>query len=114
MRLFGFEISRTKAAPPTNLQSPSNSSAWWPIVREPFTGAWQRGKEQRKETILSFHAVYSCVTLIASDVSKCRIRLVERDGNGIWNEIDSPSFSPVLRKPNRYQNRIKFFEQWIV
>lgn len=113
MRLFGFEITRPKAVP-ANLQAPSSNGGWWPIVREPFTGAWQRNLERRRETVLTFHAVYSCVTLIASDVAKCRLRLVEQDSNGIWNEIDVSAFSPVLRKPNRYQNRIKFFEQWIV
>src|SRR5262249_14260188 len=43
-----------------------------------------------------------------------RCRLVEKDDNGIWNEVTAAAFSPVLRKPNRLQNRIKFFEQWIV
>lgn len=114
MRFFGLEITRAKATPPVALQSPSRSSAWWPVVREPFSGAWQRNKSQSRDTVLTFHAVYSCVTLIASDIAKCRMRLVERDGDGIWNEVESPAFSPVLKKPNRYQHRIKFFEQWVV
>lgn len=114
MRLFGLEITRAKAAP-EGLQTPwGGSRGWWSIVREPFTGAWQRNREQTRETVLTFHAVYSCVTLIASDVAKCRVRLVEQDRNGIWTAIESASFSPVLRKPNRYQNRIKFYEQWTV
>jgi HK97 family phage portal protein len=86
----------------------------FPIVREPFTGAWQKNLELRPESIATFHAVYSCITLIASDVSKVRLRLVEQDSNGIWTETSSPTFSPVLAKPNRYQNRIKFYEQWVV
>lgn len=87
---------------------------FYPLVHEPFTGAWQRNMEMRPESIASYHAVYSCITLIASDISKVRIRLVEQDAGGIWSETYSPTFSPVLAKPNRYQNRIKFFEQWIV
>lgn len=87
---------------------------FYPLVREPFTGAWQRNMEMRPESVATFHAVYSCITLIAADVSKVRIRLVEQDDDGIWTETFSPAFSPVLRKPNRYQNRIKFYEQWIV
>ena len=113
MRLFGYEITRAKAAP-TGLQPASSAGGWWPLIREPFTGAWQRNREQTNEMILTFHAVYACVTLIASDVAKCRVRLVEQDANGIWVATESASFSPVLRKPNRYQNRIKFYEQWIV
>jgi HK97 family phage portal protein len=34
--------------------------------------------------------------------------------SGIWNEVESAAFSPVLRKPNRYQTRIQFLSQWIV
>lgn len=112
---FGFEI--VKAAPPAGLQQPTSYSRgreWWPVVRESFTGAWQRNTELRRESVLAHSAVYSCVTLIASDISKMRLRLVEQDSKGIWKETESAAFSPVLRKPNRYQNRIKFVEQWIV
>jgi len=87
---------------------------WFPIIHEPFTGAWQRNMEIRAETTITYSAVYSCVTLIASDIAKVRLRLVQQDANGIWSETTSSAFSPVLRKPNRYQNRIKFIEQWIV
>lgn len=118
MRLFGFQISRAKAITPTQPAYVegvwNNPRQWMNIIREPFTGAWQRNMEERFETVTAYYAVYSCVTLIASDISKCRIRLVEKDRNGIWLETESPAFSPVLRKPNRYQNRIKFFEQWVV
>lgn len=84
------------------------------FIREPFTGAWQRGQELRTENVTAHSAVYANVTLIASDISKMCLRLGEEDADGIWTPVDSPSFSPVLRKPNRYQNRIKFIEQWVV
>lgn len=110
-RLLGFAVERTKSLP----SSPSwGWGGWWPIIREPFTGAWQRNMSERPENLLAFYAVYSCVTLIASDIGKLRLRLMEQDSNGIWTETESPAFSPVLRKPNAYQNRIKFYEQWIV
>jgi HK97 family phage portal protein len=120
VEIFGFTIARTSAIATREkqLQSiPSTSSGWfniWPILREPFSGAWQLNGEISQETILSFHAVYACVTLIASDISKMRLRLVEEDANGIWTETQSPAFSPVLRKPNRFQNRIKFIEWWLI
>lgn len=113
MRLLGFEITRAKAAP-QGLQAPSGSGGWWPIIREPFAGAWQQNREIRNETILTYSAVYSCVTLIASDVSKLGLRLAEEIEDGVWTPTSSAAFSPVLRKPNRYQNRIKFIEQWVV
>lgn len=82
-------------------------------MREPFAGAWQKNMELRVETSLAYSAVYSCITLIASDISKIELCLVEEDENDIWHEVDVPAFSPVIRKPNRYQTRIKFIEQWI-
>ena len=94
---------------------PRDRGYWWlPIVHEPFTGAWQKNISLRPENILAFHAVYACIERIASDVAKCRLRLVEQDERGIWTEIEVPAFSPVLRKPNHYQTRIQFFESWML
>jgi HK97 family phage portal protein len=92
------------------------SASYWPgIIQEPFTGAWQKNVTlDRKESLLRNSAVYACVTGIATDVSKMRIKL-DRNENGIWTEITTGSpWLPVLRKPNHYQNRIKFIEQWIL
>ena len=86
---------------------------WWPIVRESYPGAWQQNVTATAETVLAHAAVYACITLIASDIGKLRIRLVEQDDDGIWQETENTAHTPVLRKPNRYQNRIKFYEQWI-
>lgn len=91
----------------------SNRSGWWPVIREPYTGAWQRNDETSLDTVLTYSAVFACVTLIAADIAKLSLRLVEQV-DGIWTETESPAFSPFLRKPNRYQTRIKFIEQWIV
>jgi HK97 family phage portal protein len=52
------------------------------------------------------------VRLITTDIGKMRLKLMERTGN-IWMETESPSFSPVLRKPNEIQTRIKFIQQWL-
>ena len=43
-----------------------------------------------------------------------RLTLVAEDDDGIWTETESAAFSPVLRKPNRYQTRIAFFQQWML
>ncbi len=112
MKVFGFEIARAKQVPAT-LSTPTNRGGWWNIIREAATGNWQRNIEWRTEDVLGFAAVYACVTLIASDIGKIRIKLVELDANGIWTERESPAFSPVLRKPNHFQIRIKFIEQWL-
>ena len=46
--------------------------------------------------------------LIAQDIGKVCLRLVTEDANGIWTETENPAFSPVLRKPNRYQTSSSF------
>src|SRR6185312_15165565 len=73
---------------------------------------WQRNEELNVDSQLAFFAVFACRTLISSDISKNRIRLVAQNGS-IWQETSNPAFSPVLRKPNEFQNRIQFFENWV-
>jgi HK97 family phage portal protein len=99
--------------PPAANNVPDSGRAWYSLVRESFTGAWQRNITVDRECVLSFHATWACMTLIASDISKLMCRLREYKG-GIWIDAESSSFSPVLRKPNRYQNRIQFWESWII
>jgi len=109
----GLELIRTKAAP-ASLSSINSRAGWWPVVRESYTGAWQANVEVSLVDVLQHPTVFACVSLIASDIAKMRLRLVALDENGIWSEKDSPSFSPVLRKPNRYQTRIQFFKSWLI
>lgn len=99
------------------LRSPlvRRSGGWAPIlrVREPYTGAWQNNDELGGDSALSYFAVFACITLIAADVGKLTLRLVQQDDEGIWDEATNSAWSPVLRKPNRYQTTQKFIEQWI-
>lgn len=111
MQIFGFNITRTKAAPPVPVYE--NRGGWYRIL-ESFTGAWQHNVVVDQNTVLSYHAVYACMTLIAADIAKLRVKLVEQDKDGIWSEVTSPAYSPVLRKPNRYQTRIQFWESYIL
>lgn len=93
----------------------AGTGGWFGLVREPWGGAWQANVAvDSPRQVLAFSAVFSCVTIIASDIAKLRIKLVEEDENGISAELKQSPFMPVLRKPNRYQTRIKFVEQWMV
>jgi len=112
LSLFGFELSATKAAGLRPLSS-SSRGGWYPIIREPFTGAWQQNAEISGPTALSNTTVFACITLIARDVAKLRLRLVQQDDEGIWSETTNSAYSPVLRKPNRYQTILSFIEQWM-
>lgn len=104
-------IPLEKAAPAGQLVD--NRGGWFPLIRESFPGAWQQNVEVKFETVLSNHADFACRTLIASDIAKLRIKLVEKDA-AIWREVSNPAFSPVLRKPNRYQTRQQFMECWVL
>jgi len=111
LQVFGrkFELS-TKGL---QLHALSSQGGWWPLVREPFTGAWQRNIEISAGSALSYFAVYACYRLITTDIGKLCLRLVEQDQHEVWTETESAAFSPVLRKPNRYQTINKYVEQYI-
>lgn len=91
-----------------------NRTGWSPwVVAEPFSGAWQKDVQWSTDTVLAYHAVYSCISLISADIGKLRLKLMQIDDDGIWTETTSPAYSPVLKRPNRYQNHIQFTEWWI-
>jgi len=112
MKLLGFEITRARAEQ-KSLAPVYPRNTFWGFVRESFAGAWQTNVTVSRDEILAYFAVYSCISLIAQDISKMRLKLVQKTSDGIWEETDSPAFSPVLRKPNHFQTRIKFIEYWI-
>ena len=70
--------------------------------------------DQQTTRASSFHADFACKTLIARDIAKLRVKLVEKDDNDIWSETTNPAFSPVLRRPNDYQTRNQFWECWLL
>lgn len=109
MRFFGLDITRAKS-----VSAVDDRRGWWSTVREAFPGAWQRNVEVRTESVLAFHAVFACITLIASDVAKLRLKLVQQSQDGIWSETTNGAYSPVLRKPNKAQTRIQFWESWLL
>lgn len=92
----------------------SRSGGWVNVVKESFPGAFQRDIEITTSDVLAFPTVYRCINLISSDVAKLRVRLVQQDSHGIWAEVKNAAYSPVLRKPNRHQTRIQFFESWMI
>lgn len=95
-----------------DLSPPDNRGSWWPIVREPFSGAWQRNEELTADQAMAFHAVFACHTLICSDIAKLGLLLVAKKDN-VWQEITNPAYSPVLRKPNHFQNIVQFVAGWV-
>src|SRR5688500_6529063 len=88
-------------------QLSSVESRGWFRILESYAGAWQRNVEITLDNVTTHPAIFACTTLITNDISKMRLRLVQQDDDMIWNEVENPAFSPVLRRPNRYQNRIQ-------
>ena len=127
MNFFGLSIARTKAAvSPMGVNNPTtgggalvpvrSTGGFFATILESFPGAWQKNVTvDNDRNLLAFSAVYACVTLIANDIGKLRLKLIQAVEGDVWREVETTSpFQPVLRKPNHYQNRIQFFTQWII
>jgi HK97 family phage portal protein len=117
VRIGPFTIQRHKQAGGQALvtQWPiATGGGFWPLLRESFAGAWQRGIRVPVQDALAHPTFWACVTLIAGDIAKLRLKLIREDDHGICQEISNPAYSPVLKKPNHYQNRIQFLTYWIL
>lgn len=117
MNLFGLSI--TRAAPRTLSPAPAtgHGSGWHTVFRgtgDAYVGSWQQDVHVNTESVLAYNAVFACMTLIARDIAKLRVKLVAKDNNGIWSETTNPAYSPVLRKPNSFQTRNQFWESWML
>ena len=115
MKIFGLEITRHRKVVAQKqdklLQQPSGI---WTRIFDAFTGAWQQDTAIELNSVLTFGSVFACIRLISADISKLRIKLIEKQASGIWKEVENPAFSPVLRKPNNYQTIIKFIAMWVI
>lgn len=114
MRIFGLEI--TRATTRKAVSSIGGERGWFNILREGFTGAFQQHVEvDRPKDVLAFSAVFACVTGIAGDIAKLRLRIVEESDDGILKEI--PRTAPqaaVLRRPNHFQTPYQFIANWVI
>lgn len=108
----------TKIAPVAvikrTLMGVDDSRGWWSIFSGAIRGSWQADNEIEinQNSVFASPTVFACTTLIAGDCGKLRAKLMEYIEN-VWRETTSPAFSPVLRKPNRYQTWQLFIEQWV-
>jgi HK97 family phage portal protein len=109
MRIFGLEITRTKQAFAAVPQR-----GWRNLIFEPYPGAWQNNDELKRDTLLCYPTLYACMNRISQDIGKLPFQLKREDSNGIWQVVENPAYSPVLRKPNHYQTAQQFRESWIL
>lgn len=88
--------------------------SWFPIIQEPYAGAWQRNDSLHSDNVLSHYVVYSCISLISGDIAKLPFLLKAYDkSNDIWVNTSNPRMRKFFKKPNIYQNGIQFREWWI-
>ena len=86
----------------------------WSRVFETYTGSWQQDTSVDETTVSSNWAVFACATLIAGDIAKMPARVMKFNrALLIWEPTDPP-YRMVLRRPNRYQTRIEFFQNWVL
>lgn len=112
MKLFGLEITRAKS-----MQAVTDGPrAWFSVVKEAWGGAWQGGVDVKPaKDILAFSPVFACVTGIANDVAKLRLRMVEEDAAGICTPVlPNVPQTAVLRRPNHFQTMMQFVLCWIL
>lgn len=114
MNIIQRTIARVRKALPTLSPVSSSRASWWPWIRESYAGAWQSNVTVVLEDVVSHPTAWSCITLIAGDIAKMSVRLVREDDDGVWSVVktDAP-FWRVLRKPNHFQTRIDFYENWL-
>ncbi len=100
-------------AAPANLSGVDDSRGWYSLWSSSNDRNFQTDIKVNHDSVMAQPTLFACITLIAADIGKLCLRLVERDEDGIWDEVSSPAFSPVLRKPNRFQTTQLFVENWV-
>lgn len=97
-----------------SMLTPAGGS-WYPVVREPYTGAWQNNESLTIDSPLSNPSLFGAVSRISQDIAKIAPPLLlERDRAGFWTETTNAAYSPVLRQPNAYQTPQQFIEMWVL
>lgn len=118
LSLFGFKLRLPRLSlrglAPAWSSAFGSPTAWIPLIREYRTGDWQRSITVTTEDSLGYWAVFRCIAIIAGDIAKMRIKLVEQASpSEVWREVSRPAVDAVLRKPNTWQTRIQFVESWM-
>ncbi len=107
---------REKAAPKA-LQSVDDGGGWMNVWSGGGYSPWQMTQgfqldiDCTPQRLQSNWVVFACQTLIAGDLGKLRIALVELT-DGVWQETTSTPYNRLLIKPNGYQTWQQFIEYW--
>lgn len=116
MKILGIEVRSpfVKAAHAYNVPT-TDWGGWFGVVQEWFAGAWQNNAPPVcRENVIAFSAVYACVNRIAQDIAKMPINLMRETGSGVLELVTASPLKAVLVKPNSYQTRVQFVQQWLI
>lgn len=117
MKFFGKTSTQKQLKQETKEKNFATSDSRWGwfhrFIPEAYPGAWQQNVELGIESILMHPIVYGCVNTISSDIAKLRPRLMDQLPSGIWRERYDNKISPVLKKPNHYQNHLQYKELYM-
>src|SRR5262245_61700053 len=83
------------------------------VIREPLSGAWQRNLACSEQTLLAFSGVFACVSIIAGDLAKLPIRVYRVKDSGEREEARTHWAYRLFRRPNAYQTRFDFIQQFM-
>lgn len=109
-------ISRFKGVMKGIAASPvigSPGSGGWSRIFESYAGAWQQNVVKNQTAPDSYYAVFSCVTQIASDISKLAVRSEKYGAGGVWKPLDGKDQPVTFTTPNRYQTWQQYIEHWL-
>ena len=115
MRIFGFNITRAKS-PAVNLYADgvARSDTWHPTtIREPYTGAWQNNDNLTADRPCPISPCMPASPLSPPTLGSYAYAWWRRTTTAYGRKRPIRAYSPVLRKPNRYQTIHKFVEKWI-
>jgi HK97 family phage portal protein len=99
---------------PRTLSGVDDSRGWFSLFSSGRHLGFQTDTQvESHDSLLAQTTIFACITQIAADIGKLRAKLMELT-EGIWTEVSSPAFSPVLRKPNHFQTWQRFIEQWVI
>lgn len=120
-RLKAFAVSAVQRA--GGLMSvPGSGVAQWlyggstGLPHEPFAGAWQRNLDSvgaAGPNILAHSGVYSCVSVISSDIARMPVRILKERKAGGYEEFDKHPYSRLFEVPNGFQNSLQFIQQYL-
>ncbi len=100
---------------PTALITADDGRGWMSVFTSVPEWAFQRDEPITPASVDRNWVVFACRTLIAGDMGKMGVKLVQwSDNKQIFETVDSSAVSPFLRKPNNFQTWPKFMQSWML